>query len=420
MQQIKTVSGNPDGGGIYLPPDKVGNKPIYPVNTGQPVERNLQAEIGVVQPVPTPTQTPRIADETGYAVTSAPNQQQVQPEQPKAGLLSMAINNATKAVAAPAAAAAPAATPKAAPVVVPTGSAAVTGTFTKDGYTGVQGNTNYSYTPGSDSLVENRIAGLLDPNSALMRKAAAEAAQYAASRGLQSSSIGGEMALSAMVDKALPIASQDAQTFNQAQQLGWQQSWQSGENNLNRTHDASMADKQGLYQTNLQNTQIAAQAAEAQAQRQFQAAQQERAAQLQADRDKMLQDMSNQTMDKQYLQQLELTRVQYEQADKTLMAQLEAGKQADYRNAVSSAYNNYLAQVGAIQADPNMTAEQKAAGANYMQQQLESHRTSLETLYLATGSKGTTSNTTAPTQPAAGPLERPMVTQSQPAGGPQR
>lgn len=366
------------------------------------------------------------------------------------------------------------------------------GSFQKDGYTGVQGNTNFSYTPGAESLVENRVAGLLDPNNAIMRKAAAEAAQYAASRGLQSSSIGSEVALSTMVDKALPIAQQDANTYNQAQQLGWQQSYQSAENNLGRTHDASMADKQGQYQTNLQNTQLAAQAAEnnanraqqtelaqlqykqslglldaqgaqrmqeLNAQQQFQATennasrqmqaelqqlqykqslgqldaqgqqrmqelnatiqsnayQQERTAQLQTERDKLLQDMSNQTMDKQYLQQLELTRVQYDQQDKQFMAQLEASKQAEYRNAVSTAYNNYLSQVGAVWADPNMTAEQKAAGAAYLQSQLDAHRKSLETLYLVTGTAGTT--TTAPPTGTSNPNNPPMTTNPVTGGG---
>lgn len=365
------------------------------------------------------------------------------------------------------------------------------GSFQKDGYTGVQGNTNFSYKPGAESLVENRVAGLLDPNNPLMRKAQAEAAQYAASRGLQSSSIGSEVALSAMIDKAMPIATQDANTFNQAQQLGWQQSWQSGENNLGRTHDASMADKQGLYQTNLQNTQLAAQAAEnnanraqqvelaqlqykqslglldaqgaqrmqeLNAQQQFQSAennasrqmqaelqqlqykqslgqldaqgqqrmqelnaqvqsnahQQERAATLQTQRDKLLQDMSNQTLDKQYLQQLQMTKVQYEQQDKLFAANLEATKGAEYRNAVSTAYNEYLRQVGAVWADPNMTAEQKKAGADYLQSQLDAQRKSLETLYEIIGKPASgTPNPTGTSNP-----NNPPITTNPPATNP--
>jgi hypothetical protein len=305
-----------------------------------------------------------------------------------------------------------------------------------DGYTGVQGKTDNSYKPGDDSLVKNQVAGLLDPNSPLMRKAVSQSQGFAAARGLQSSSIANESALSSMVDKAMPIAQQDANTNSQAEQLGWQQNWQSGENNLNRTHDASMADKQGLLQQFLQKDGQTWQAGQNDLNRQhdqtiqsknqswqagqnslnrqhdqsmqtgqqaFQKTMQElqhqqslgmldaqgkqqlqhmeRSSQLQTDRDKMLQQFQLQNMDKSYLQQLEQTRVQYEQQDKVMSAQWNMQTQAEYRNASAAAYNNYLAQVGAVYADPGMTNEQKAAGATYLQSQMESQRKMLETIY---------------------------------------
>lgn len=335
---------------------------------------------------------------------------------------------------------------KAPTINVPTSSGGGS-TYKSDGYTGVQGNTNFSYKPGEDSLVENRIEGLLDPNSALMRKAQALGNSYAANRGLQSSSIGGEIALSTMVDKALPIASQDATTANQAQQLGWQQSWQSGENNLGRTHDTAMFDKNGKLQTDLQNSQQQFQASENNAnrsmqaelqklqyqqnlglldaqgaqrmqelgaQQQFQAQLQdlqykqnlgqldyqgqqqlqqlERNAQLQQQRDQLMQSFDKEKMDSSYLQQLELTKVQYDQSDKTLMAQMNYDTQMQFKNATSSAYNNYMAQVGAIYADPNMTSEQKTAGANHLKSQFEAQRSMLETVYGFAGGTGGTAN----------------------------
>lgn len=480
----------------YLPPEKAGNKRIYPAPAeGAPVQRTqpvtaleqsgqtVQAKSSNTAPEYSQGASASVLpgdenpDKPGFGFNGGLLQRasQQNPVTTMTAATSQKVNQAVPpiqqtAVPAKAAAATTATAANGAPTTppvfeykpvgadllknaptmnVPT-AATVQGTFTKDGYTGVQGNTNYSYTPGAESLVENRLTGLLDPNSAIMRKAIAEANSMSASRGLQSSSIGNEIALSTMVDKAMPIASQDANTYNQAQQLGWQQSWQSGENNLGRTHDAAMADKQGQYQTTLQNTQIAASAAENAANRQMQAElqklqyaqqaglldaqgqqrmqelnfqvqsnayQQERGAQLQTERDKMLQDMSNQTMDKQYLQQLELTRVQYDQADKQFTAQLEASKQAEYRNAVSTAYNNYLAQVGAVYADPNMTAEQKAAGAAYLQQQLDAQRKSLETLYLVTGTAGTGTITTAPPTGTSNPNNPPITTNPVNGGG---
>ena len=462
----------------YLPPQKATNKPIFAVGGAlTPTSETVDPAKGAVQtPQPNPvtassagggllqkaaqqpqslTPTPKM-DKPGFGfdgepamqatAQSQPNQEAanaVAPEQRSGGLLqSIAQPQPTvtaQATSAPAttATATPAPTSLQMPNLEykPVGAEAIKNAptmvtpttdfkpteFQKDGYTGAQGNTNFSYKPGEDSLVENRIAGLLDPNSALMRKATAEAAQYAASRGLQSSSIGGEVALSAMVDKAMPIASQDATTFNQAQQLGWQQSWQSGENNTNRTHDASMADKQGKYQNALQNTQLAAQSDENNANRQMQAElqqlqhkqqlgmldaqgaqrmqeigaqmqasvyQQERSAQLQTERDKLLQNMSNQTMDKQYLQQLELTKAQYDQSDKTLMAQMNYDTQMKFKNATETALNTHLDKVGNIWADPNMTSEQKKAGTDLLKTQFESHRATLEAIYGFTGATG--------------------------------
>lgn len=463
----------------YLPPERAGNKRIFPApaQSGQTVQAkpsNTAPEYsqGASASVLPGDENP---DKPGFGFNGGGLLQRAAQQSPGGAMTtatSQAVNQAlppiqqttapVKTTAAPASNGAPTTPPvfeykpvgadllQNAPTMnVPT-AATVQGTFTKDGYTGAQGNTNYSYTPGAESLVENRLTGLLDPNSAIMRKAIAEANSMSAARGLQSSSIGNEIALSTMVDKAMPIASQDATTFNQAQQLGWQQSYQSAENNLGRTHDAAMADKQGQYQTTLQNTQIAASAAENAANRQMQAElqklqyaqqaglldaqgqqrmqelnfqvqsnayQQERGAQLQTERDKMLQDMSNQNIDKQYLQQLELTRVQYEQQDKMFTAQLTADSQIKYKNAVETALNNYMAQVGAVWADPNMTAEQKAAGAAYLQSQLDAHRKSLETLYLVTGSAGTGSTTTAPPTGTSNPNNPPITTNPVTGGG---
>jgi len=128
--------------------------------------------------------------------------------------------------------------------------------YQSNGYTGAQGKTDYQYDPRSEALVQNQITGLLDPNSALMRKAIAQAQNYSASRGLQSSSIGSETALSSMIDKALPIAQQDAGVYANADQAGWQNSFNAEQNNLSREHDASMFDKQGELNTNLQNDQL--------------------------------------------------------------------------------------------------------------------------------------------------------------------
>jgi hypothetical protein len=502
-----TAQAQPAGAIAYLPPQKATNKRIYPVqNEGGPAVRDgdnlagrdglpqdrqvLDPSIGRIdvphQPAPEmttassggllqtvkqpPLQTLYQPPQTLAPTTpeAAPKQQAVtsQPQQAIAttsaptldggGLLQRAAGGAPINISKPVKPDSPTVnftaptykpvgaelSAKAPTITVPTSSGGGS-TYKSDGYTGVQGNTNFSYKPGEDSLVENRINGLLDPNSALMRKAAALGNAYAANRGLQSSSIGGEIALSTMVDKALPIASQDATTANQAQQLGWQQSWQSGENNLNRTHDTSMFDKNGKLQTDLQNSQQQFQASENNAnrsmqaelqklqyqqslglldaqgaqrtqemgiQQQFQAQMQdlqykqnlgqldyqgqqqlqqlERNAQLQQQRDQLMQSFDKEKMDSSYLQQLELTKVQYDQSDKTLMAQMTYDTQMKFKNATESALNAHLDKVGNIWADPNMTSEQKKAGTELLKSQLESHRATLEAIYGFTGTTG--------------------------------
>lgn len=455
MLNTQVARDNPAVDATFLPPKKATNKRIYPVqdtigtvtDMGEAVQiphQDMQQINSTQQKPADPYQTPGVNPNTKAADTgvqhSTPVHQPAAPAPTNSGGLLQ--NFANPSPIANSAAVKSAVTPvtyqpqeykpvgtdvaATAPTMnVPTTSGGGS-SYSSDGYTGVQGNTNFNYTPSNDSLVENRIGGLLDPNNALMRKAAALGNAYAANRGLQSSSIGGEIALSTMVDKALPIAQQDAQTVNQAQQLGWQQGWQSGENNLNRTHDTKMFDKQGKLQTDLQNSQQQFQAGENNANRQMQAElqqlqykqslglldaqgaqrmqelnaqaqasnfQQERGAQLQTERDQLMQQMQLQIADKSYLQQLELTKAQYEQADKTLMAQMNYQTQMEFKNATASAHNNYLQQVAAVYSNPNMTAQQQAAGVEQLRQAFESQRAMLQAVYGFSGN--TPPNTTA-------------------------
>lgn len=74
-----------------------------------------------------------------------------------------------------------------------------------------------TYTPEGDSLVSNRLGGLLAKDSDYMTRARTRAAQVSASRGLLNSSLAGTAGESAAIDAALPIAQQDAQSFFTAQ-----------------------------------------------------------------------------------------------------------------------------------------------------------------------------------------------------------
>lgn len=389
--------------------------------------------------------------------------------------------------------------------------------YQSNGYTGVQGKSDYKYDPRSESMVQNQITGLLDPNSALMRKAISQAQGYSAARGLQSSSIGSETALSSMIDKALPIAQQDASTNANADQIGWQQSFSADQSNLSREHDASMFDKQGELKTNLQNDQLnfqntqnnanraqqtelqqlqykqslglldaqgqqrmqelnaqqgfqanenqlnreqqgelqqlqylqslgmldaqgAQRMQELNAQQGFQAnenqlsreqqaelqqlqykqslgmldaqgaqrmqelnAQQgfqdymqdkqfnqnnatlDKQAQIQKERDKLMNQFDSMKMDKAYLQDLEKTKLTWERADTEFARNLDANTRLQYQNATADAYNRYLEQVALVFSNPNMTPAQQNAGVNYLKNMFESQRQQMQVIYGVSG-----------------------------------
>lgn len=264
--------------------------------------------------------------------------------------------------------------------------------YVSDGYTGVQGNTDFEYDPRDESLVQNQITGLLDPESALMRKAIAQANGYSASRGLQSSSIANGVALSTMVDKALPIAQQDANTFATADQTGWQNSFTAEQNNLNRSHEASMFDKQGQLQVDLQNNQYSYQNSQSNADRIQQYEMQQlqhkqnlgtldKQAEIQQKRDELMNQFDSMKMDKNYLQDLEKTKLTWEHDDAVFTRNLDGQVALEYKNASADAYNKYLEQVAMIFSNPNMTPAQQNAGANHLKNMFESQRQQMQIIY---------------------------------------
>lgn len=253
--------------------------------------------------------------------------------------------------------------------------------YESNGYTGVQGSTDKQYDPRSESLVQNQLTGLLDPNSALMKRAVSQTQEAAAGRGLQSSSIAAGAGMGAMIDRALPIAQQDAQTYGNAQQLGWQQNFTSEQNNLNREHDANMFDKNATFQAQMQDLQYRQQLGTLDYQGQQQLQQMERSAQLQQQRDHLMQQFDFNKMDKAFVQDLEKTKLQFDYNTEMFEKQVGAQAALDYRNASTSAYNSYLEQVASVYSNPNMTPEQQAAGVAKLQQLFQQQQSALQAIY---------------------------------------
>ena len=69
------------------------------------------------------------------------------------------------------------------------------------------------YGMTNDQTVEHRLEGILSKESPLMQRAQTQGMQYGNSRGLLNSSMAAGAAQGAMIDRATPIAQQDAQQF---------------------------------------------------------------------------------------------------------------------------------------------------------------------------------------------------------------
>lgn len=84
---------------------------------------------------------------------------------------------------------------------------------------GFQGTVNKAYTrtPQQNALVQHQITGLLNADNPYIRNARQRGREEAAGRGLLNSSMAAGSAERAGIESALPIASQDAQTFAQAE-----------------------------------------------------------------------------------------------------------------------------------------------------------------------------------------------------------
>lgn len=77
----------------------------------------------------------------------------------------------------------------------------------------VQGYTADKMTVDNNMLVENRLNSIINKDNPLMQSARTAALQGMNSRGLLNSSMAGEAAQKAVIDSAMPIAQQDAETY---------------------------------------------------------------------------------------------------------------------------------------------------------------------------------------------------------------
>ena len=234
----------------------------------------------------------------------------------------------------------------------------------------------------TSQTMAGNVANILNSNSLLMKSAAAKGERIAANRGLQNSTIGVESAQRAMLDAAIPIASQDTQNafaekqtrlqadlnFQNQSKLSQQQNqFAASQAELDRSHQRGLAQLQAdlnySNQSRLNNAQNKFTASQAELDRSHQRG----LAQLQADlnynnQSRLNQAQYNFTASQNALDranQRELADLNHQNQMQNLNAQVSAntiGKSIDFTMQITS---NFDAQIATILNNSNMKAEDK-------------------------------------------------------------
>ena len=211
-----------------------------------------------------------------------------------------------------------------------------------------------SPTPEKDNsqTMAGNVANILNGNSLLMNSAAAKGERIAANRGLQNSTIGAEAAQRAMLDAAIPIASQDTQHQFAASQA-----------NLDRGHQKDLAKLQAdlsySNQSRLNQEQNRFTASQAGLDREHQRG----LAQLQADLSYKNQSRLNDTQNRFAASQAGLDR-----EHQTGLAKLQADLSFNNQSRLNKAQNDFAASQAGLDRAHQLGLTRLQSDLNYNNQ----------------------------------------------------
>lgn len=234
----------------------------------------------------------------------------------------------------------------------------------------------------TSQTMAGNVANNLSGNGILMNMAAARGQRMAASRGLQNSTLGAEASQRAMIDAAMPIASQDTQNAfaerqtrlqsdlaynNQSRLNQAQNEFAASQADLDRSHQRGMTQLQADLNYSNQSRLNQAQNQFAASQAELDRSHQRGMTQLQADLNYNNQSRLNQAqnqftssqtaLDRQ--QQRDMANINHQNEMQNLNAQVSAntiGKSIDFTMQITS---NFDAQIATILNNSNMKAEDK-------------------------------------------------------------
>jgi len=210
------------------------------------------------------------------------------------------------------------------------------------------------------ALADEELARITAKDSPLLQRARADATRYANRRGLQNSSIAAGAAEGAVVDRALPMALQNAQQANQMKQLEAQLGTQVNMFNADQLAEASKLTAQMNTALAQQDANAYNQAATRMAEIKF-TAEQQRASEQQQYNSQVIDAVSK--INEQYLrgtQAIDLATIQgtYQQIIST-------------NQTAGNVYQSYLNGIASVMDNPEMTPAQVASAVSNMQRALD-------------------------------------------------
>ena len=218
--------------------------------------------------------------------------------------------------------------------------------------------TTATTTPFDAKDVNDQVNKTISQDGLLMRMAKAKGEQYAAGRGLSNSSIGAEASQRAIVDAALPIASQNAG-----------QAWKSDENRIDRSHQLTMQGNQFGHEKGM-------------AELQNQYTTQRDATLFGYDQNNKATDFANSLKTMSEQQKNDLAKLNNQNAQQTALAaqqqqyaltntakQVAANTQGMYLEAINGLTSTFGDQVAAIQASAMKAADKTTAVNNLINSQ---------------------------------------------------
>lgn len=252
--------------------------------------------------------------------------------------------------------------------------------------------TTATTTPFDAKDVNDQVNKTISQDGLLMRMAKAKGEQYAAGRGLSNSSIGAEASQRAIVDAALPIASQNAG-----------QAWKSDENRIDRSHQLTMQGNQFGHEKGMANLNAQLQTERDQLLHKnslglLDAEGQQRLKELgvqsqyQKERDQLLHQNSLGLLDAEGQQRLKELDIQNKQqmdvlnknnqaSMDQLAQQVVANTHGMYMSTVDKAVSSYNDRYAAVMADNTMKAADKEKLVNNMKTELNSTLTMYQQMY---------------------------------------